>query len=294
MTGSDDRRRVVAIARPGLDETQRLVDALGDSIDVRVVETETPDDVEQAVVDAVRDGAEAIASVGGDGALNLVADAVVRNGFDIAVAPVPAGTVNLTAHLLDVATLERAADAISTRSTVTMDVGETPHGVFVINASSGYDAAVIDDAHDHSDSVLGRVRFLVAGVRRLRRDRPVPVRVTVDGRNVFDAPAMSVIVMNVGERGSERFHVAPDAEFDDGRLDVLVLRTDSAPRIAGLVWRLARRFGLPDRDAVRAQGQEIRVQWARPVPSQRDGDPDAELRSTTVRIRPSALRIHGR
>ena len=86
-----------------------------------------------------------------------------------------------------------------------IDVGETEQGIFVMNASTGFDAAVIDDADDHSDARFGQLTFLRAGLRRLRRESAEHVRVEADGEVVFDGRSMSVIVMNVGQRVSDSY-----------------------------------------------------------------------------------------
>ena len=85
---------------------------------------------------------------------------------------------------------------------------------------------------------------------------------------------------------------APDCRADDGVLDVMVVRADTIQRMAATVWRLIRRRDVPDRDAVRGRGAEVRVEWATEVPSQRDGDADDPIRLLTATCRPGALSIH--
>lgn len=293
MAGNEARRLVV-IGQPAMDEIDEFVALFDDepSIDVDVVTTESPDEVDAAVADAVERGADCIASVGGDGSNNLVVSAMIRAGSDASFVPVPAGTVNLVAHVLGIDTAQDAADAVRAQRTRTIDVGETEQGIFVMNTSMGFDAAVIDDADDHSDARFGRLSFLRAGLRRLRRESGEQVRVEADGELVFEGRAMSVVVMNVGQRGSDSFHVAPAAEPDDGILHVMVVRVETIRRMVTSAVRLLLRREVPDRDAVRGRGAAIEVVWAHSVPSQRDGDADEAIESLTAACRPDALRIH--
>ncbi len=294
MGAEEVNRRVVVIARPDMPETDEFV-ALFDNeatIDVDVIITETPGEIETAVARAIEDGADSIASVGGDGSMNLVVGAMIRQGADIAVAPVRAGTVNLATKVFGLDDAQGTADAIIARRSRVIDVGETDQGVFVLNASIGFDAAVIEDADDHSDARFGQLRFLQAGLRRLRRESGDQVRVEVDGVVEFDARAMSVVVLNVGQRASESLYVAPDAEPDDGVLDVVIVRVDTVRRMVATVWRLIRRRDVPARDAVRAQGARITIAWAHEAVVQRDGDTDDPVRRSTVTCRAGALRIH--
>ncbi len=230
--------------------------------------------------------------VGGDGSMNLVVGAMIRQGAEMAVAPVRAGTVNLATKVFGLEDARGTADAIVDGRSRLIDVGETDQGVFVLNASMGFDAAVIDDADDHSDARFGQLRFLQAGLRRLRRESGDHVRVEVDGVVVFDERAMSVVLMNVGQRVSESLYVAPAAEPDDGVLDIAIVRVETVTKMMATVWRLIRRRDIPDRDVVRAQGGRITIEWADEAVVQRDGDTDDPVRRTTVTCRTGALRIH--
>lgn len=287
-------RHLVVIAQQGMAEVDEFVALFdGDSeMSVEVITTESPKEVGGAVTAAVESGADSVASVGGDGAINLVASALVEVGSETALAPVPAGTVNLATQVLGLEDARATADAVRSGRSRVIDVGQTEQGIFVLNASTGFDAAVIDDADDHSDAYFGRLAFLRAGLRRLRRESGEIVRVEVDGEVVFDGRAMSVIVMNVGQRVSDSLYVAPDAEPDDGQLDVLVVRADTIRRMAATVWRLVRRREVPEREGVRARGVDVGVAWRWPVASQRDGDACEPIATLTARCRPGALRIH--
>ena len=294
LTNDGASRHLVVIAQPDMVEVDEFVNLFADepTVSVDVITTQSPDDVDAATAEAAAQGADSVASVGGDGAINIVASALVRAGSDMVLAPVPAGTVNLATQVLGLADAQATADAVIAGRSRSIDVGETEQGIFVLNASTGFDAAVIDDADDHSDARFGQLSFLRAGLRRLRRESGVHVRVESDGDVTFDGRAMSVIVMNVGQRVSDSLYVAPDAQPNDGVLDVVIVRADTVRRMAATVWRLVRRREVPDRDAVRAQGCKVRVDWANEVASQRDGDADDPIRTLTATCRPGVLRIH--
>lgn len=292
-------RTVDAVFHPDdesvVDEFQRLLadataaDGDGEVWTVTRHTATTETEVARLTADAAGD-ADAVAAVGGDGSVSLMLAGMADSGVPLVI--VPAGTVNLTAQLVGTGTVERAAAALAASETVTVDLGaDTAAGdaLFVINASSGYDATVIDEGEDHSDVRFGRLVFARAAIRRLRRDAPKAVRVVVDGETVFDGRAMSVIVMNAGQRASASLDVAPDAEMDDGRLDVAVSRVSTIPGAARVIWRLARGSEVSAVDVIRAQGEAIDVEWSTDVDVQRDGDPTGRSRSLRYRVRPSAL-----
>lgn len=286
---------MVVIARPGNGVAAAFADDVRSSdIEVSLVEQDDPQGVVDAAADAARSGADFVSSVGGDGSINLVAEGLLsaQRSHDAAIlAPVPDGTANVINHVLGLDSPADTVEAVQRRSSRTIDVGETDAGCFVLNASSGYDAAVIDDGADHSESRLGRFEFLIAGARRLRRDAPRRVRVTCDGESVFDGRAMSVIVMNFGQRGGDSFDLAPDARIDDGLLDVATVRCSTLLRTVWVFARLALGRSIDPRDVVRAQAARIDVEWERPVVTQRDGDAGARFARVRYEVRPESLRI---
>ena len=290
-------RRVVAIAQPDTEEAIAFVAAFDgvEGVDVELIETTGEEEVHEVVGRLVDEGVATIASVGGDGALNLIIGGLRdagEAGRRVAVVPVRAGTVNLVSKTLGLDDLDTTVEAIVADRTREIDVAESERGVFVLNSSTGYDAAVIGDAADHSDAALGQARFAIEGIKRLRHDHPTHVRVTCDGEVTYDGPAMSVVTMNIGERASKGFSVAPDAELDDGVLDVAVIKAESLRRFLGVIVKLALRRDVERRNLVRARGAEIEIEWAGEVASQRDGDADDPVTSLSVRTHHRALRVH--
>ena len=286
---ADSPRTLRAIFKPDKSAVvDELVDALaGTDWVVERMPTDDPDDVSRFAAEAAPSGADAVATVGGDGSLSLMLDGMLDGGLPLLI--VPAGTVNLTAQIVGIDTVAAAAAALVAGETRRIDLGLDGHETFVINASSGYDAAVIDDAHDHSDARFGRLHFAVAAVRRLRRDRPRSVVVEVDGDVMFDGRAMSVIVMNAGQRASKSLDVAPDAAMDDGLLDVAVSRVATLPAAARVILRLVRGNEISRSDIVRSQGRTVDVRWGSEQATQRDGDGTPPRRSISYGIRPDAI-----
>lgn len=290
------------------DEFVALLRQADPSTPAKVVDTNSADEVTEAARRAASSGARSVTAIGGDGTVNLVAPGVVGSPTTLAVAP--AGTVNLLGKLVGITSFTDTVDAMAADRRDQFDIGEVSAGsdstgsaessaatsaatgMFVINASSGFDATVIDDAADHSDARFGRLRFFVAGVKRLRRYRPRSVAVEVDGERWFDGRAMSVVVMNVGQRASADFDVAPDARPDDGRLDVAVVRCSSIVRTAVVALRLVTGRPVPPDDVVYGQGERIVVTWEQEVTTQRDGDARSAASRLEYSVRPRAMAVY--
>jgi diacylglycerol kinase (ATP) len=84
----------------------------------------------------------------------------------------------------------------------------------------GFDAVVNERANRWSWP-RGQMRYNLAIARELPVFRPLPYRLELDGE-VWDTDAMLVAVGN-GPAYGGGMHITPDAQYDDGLLDVLVV-----------------------------------------------------------------------
>ncbi len=269
------------------DELEQFLEALGDRSAVDVIEPHGFDEFVGALTDAAM-SADVVAAIGGDGTQRTAAHAL--KGSTASLAVVPAGTVNLFARVLGITSIDDAAAAIRSGRRRTLDTGLVDDDTFVLNASTGYDAAVMQRVDD-SAKRWGRLGYFITGLRTLSTQRAIHVDVTVDGEVLYEGRAMTVMVTNVGERGSADFTVAPGSAPDDGLLDVVVQRSDTASAMLRTLWALQRGRRPGADDLVVAHGRTIDVRWSAPVPAQRDGDATDQLTEVHHQVDPGSLTV---
>lgn len=266
-------------------ERTEAADAL--SIDATEIRPDDADGLADAADEAVADGADVVAAIGGDGTQRTVAEAVSHT--DAAMAVVPGGTVNLLGRVLGIETIEDAETVIESGTTRPFDVGRCDGRSFLLNASTGYDADVIAHVGDRAKR-FGRAGYTAVGLWRLAGAAGAPCRVRLDGEAWFDDDALSVLVLNVANRGSTRIRLVPDAEPDDGFLDVLVIRGRRRSMFR-YGWSLLRGTDPSSDVAVVGRGRQIEVEWEDEVASQRDGDADGTGRRFVYDVDPGALAV---
>ena len=198
--------------------------------------------------------------------------------------------MNLLARILGVDSVESAAAAIMAGTVREIDLGEMDGETFVLNASSGFDAAVMRRV-DESAKRWGRLGYFASGLREFVSHGLEDVTVTIDGSDWFSGRAMTVMVTNFGQRGSADLTGAPGSAPDDGELDVVVQRSDSARTMARTIWMLVRGRRPRPEDLLVGHGRRIDVAWARPVAIQRDGDEVGRSESIRHEVRPGVLAI---
>lgn len=235
---------------------------------------------------ALADGADLVFVWGGDGMVQRCADALADSGVPLAV--VPAGTANLFARNLGIPEdIERAVDIGLGGRRRLVDLGVVNGERFAVMAGAGFDAALLRDVDGASKSRLGRMAYVWSGARRLRRSA-VRGRVKVDGRVVYEGPISCVLVGNVGALFGG-VTVFPDAEPDDGRLEVAVVSADRVCDWVTVLWGAAR--GAPGASAfVRMyRGRSVRARFDRRVPYELDGGERGAADRLRVDVAPHAL-----
>ena len=186
---------------------------------------------------AVQAGAEVIFACGGDGTVTACASELA--GTDVALAVVPAGTGNLLAANLKLPAHPADAVAAATaRGRRRLDVGVVEGRCFTVMAGMGFDAQMLRDTPETLKARLGWPAYVIAAARHLC-ETPMRVSISLDGAPPFTRRARTVLVGNVGGlRGGLR--LLPDAQPDDGLLDVAVLMPPRRRSWLPLAWSLLR------------------------------------------------------
>jgi len=281
-----------------LDRLRRALER--ERIDARIALTEGPGHAGALALDAVAQGFERIAAVGGDGTAHEMvgglADALDASALRrLLLATVPIGTGNDWARSLGVPARLTAAVAMLARGERgDCDLGlvefVSPRGPcrrhFVNVAGAGFDAYVVERLGARKP---GRWAYLMELLRSHRRFVPPSLTLAAPGGAPTRAHALAVFA-TVGGYCGGGMRVAPGARLDDGLLDVTLIRAMSGARI---LWELRRLFdaSLHACEHVSAwTASELEIDAQPPCGVQADG----ELLGVTparVRVLPRAIRV---
>lgn len=246
----------------------------------------TPDDTGTGQARrALEAGAEVVFVCGGDGTVRSVIAGMMDT--QAALAVLPAGTGNLLAVNLglpdDPAEGVRLAVERGRRQ---LDIGEVDGDVFAVMAGIGFDAAMMADASPKLKARFGSPAYVVSAIKHLR-DRPMHVRVVIDDDPPRFYRARTVLVGNVG-RLQGGIRLLPDAEPDNGQMDVAILAPGNLRHWVALAWGiLLRRKKISRMEIIR--GSRISITGDRPQPRELDGDNITPDRALNVTVRPAAL-----
>jgi YegS/Rv2252/BmrU family lipid kinase len=236
---------------------------------------------------AARDAGETVVTLSGDGMVGAVAGEL--QGTDAVLGVLPGGRGNDFMRTLGIPhDVAAACEVIATGHERTIDMGEVDGRPFIGIASCGFDSEANKIANE-TKLVQGNLVYAYAAVRALAAWTPARFELELDGRERLAFPGFSVGACNTRAYGGGMF-VAPDAEIDDGLLDVVMYSQGTKRRF---LYNLTKTFKgrlqeSPSVHVVRAR--EMRISADRPFTMYADGDPIAEL-PATVRVRHRALRV---
>ena len=158
---------------------------------------------------------------GGDGTVNYVVNAMKNKGLDIPLGVIPAGTANDFAGALGMShqPLE-AARQIASGAVDRVDCG-CVNGLYFVNIFSfGIFTTTSQRTPDQRKHKIGKLAYLIEGVKELRAMHAVPLKVVADGQ-AFDFNSLMVLVFNGETAGG--FRLARRSSIKDGLFDCIML-----------------------------------------------------------------------
>lgn len=211
-------------AQVGQQALSLLRDAGVDVLDLSASDARSAVDQGRA---AIESGAiDRLVVGGGDGMVHLGANLCA--GTPVSLGVIAAGTGNDIARELGLPVRDAAASVQRILSGSTRRVDAARHTTatgeqkwFLGVLAAGFDA-VVNERANQLTWPKGPMRYNLAILRELPVFRAIPYTLVLDGERI-DTEAMLVAVGN-GPAYGGGMRVTPDASFDDGLLDVLILR----------------------------------------------------------------------
>ncbi len=251
----------------------------------RVVETTGMEHARSEAKAAVAAG-ETVAALGGDGFLRPLLD--VLKDSDSALALVPGGRGNDLARVLEIPSRPEDAARVAVEGAERLlDVAYVDDTPYLGIAGFGFDSDANRIAND-ARFVRGNLVYLYAALRALVQWKPARFSVTVDGESHAVA-GYSVAVANSRAYGGGMF-VAPQAELDDGLLDVVTVGQSSKVAFLRGLPRVFKGTHLQNPAVATFCGARIEVEADRPFQIYADGDPIGTV-PATLRVEPRCLRV---
>jgi len=222
----------------------------------------------------------------GDGLIGQIGGELA--GGPVPLGVIPAGRGNDFARVTGIPVeIDAAAELLALGTTRTVDVGEVNGCRFLCIASCGFDSECNRIANE-ARFVKGNLVYLYAVLRALASWKPARFELIVDGRRE-ELTGYSVAAANSKAYGGGMF-LAPDAELDDGKLDVVSVSEVSKLRCLANLPKLFKGRHTDNEEVTVRRAEEVEIRADRPFAVYADGDHIADL-PATVRVLPRALKV---
>lgn len=170
---------------------------------------------------------ERVLVIGGDGMIHHSINALARKlrgeQPEIPVGIIPAGTGNDFARALglNLSHPERNLDLYLSTEPRSIDLGEINGVRFGAICSTGFDS-IVNERANQMNWPHGKRKYDLAMIQELPRFKPRQYRITIDGRT-NEVRAMLIAIANGPSYGGG-MRVCPDAQLNDGLLDIMILK----------------------------------------------------------------------
>lgn len=232
------------------------------------------------------DTPELIVVAGGDGTVNYVVNRMKQAGLNLPLGILPAGTANDFAKALGMShdPLEAARQIILGEETP-IDCGRV-NGLYFVNIFSfGIFTTTSQRTPNERKHRIGKLAYLIEGVKEFRAMHAVPLKVVADGRS-FDLNSLMVLVFNGETAGG--FHLARHSSVRDGLFDVVMVEKRNF--ITSTLAMGHYLLGGNPRVVHRLQVRSLDIESTLNEPTDVDGQPGAEF-PLHIECLPGELRI---
>lgn len=232
------------------------------------------------------DAGEIPVVMSGDGLIGQVGGVLAEGNVPIGV--IPGGRGNDLARVLGIpAEISGAVELLAAGSTRAIDVGEVNDRRFLGVASCGFDSDANRIANQ-ARLVKGNLVYLYAALRALAAWKPARFELDLDG-HTHQFTGYSVAAANSKAFGGGMF-IAPNAELDDGKLDVVWVSDVSKLRYLANLPKVFKGRHVDNDEVTVRRASEVTISADRPFAVYADGDHLADL-PATIRLLPRALNV---
>ena len=260
--------------------------------------SERPGQLGDLARQAALGGAELLVVVGGDGSVNEVANGLASLEQRPPIAIVPRGTGWDFVRTVGIPRrIAEAAEVALRGATRTIDLGRATYrawdgtettSVFANVASAGMSGAIAQRANETTKALGGKASYLWATFAVFSRWQATDVALEVDGER-REGRMFDVVVAN-GRFFGGGMTICPDAEPDDGLLDVLTIGDVTKTDLVRTMPKIYRGTHLPHPKAELLRGSVVSVTSDGALPVELDGEQPG---TTPVRfdVLPKALSL---
>ncbi len=285
------RIRIIANPRSGANRNRNLPQLVADNLDHDIFDhelclTKRAGHAIELAREGVEQGFDMVVACGGDGSVNEISSQLI--GTDVVLGVLPAGSGNgFAGHLGLGRDLAKAIRHLNDGVAITIDTCTLNSQPFVNLAGVGFAGAVAKHLHD--SPVRGFWAYFKYTLEETLRYQSQAFDIQVDGRKMerrcFLAEVANAPIYGYG------FSIVPQANFTDGKLEVLLIKDAPKWRYVIESWRFLNRSFHKSTLAECYTCKEVVIASANPIGAHLDGEGFLLEGEARFSIRPASLKV---
>ena len=264
-------------------DVERILRRKGYSFDVKFTQRQLH--ATQITNEALQEGYNHIIAVGGDGTINEVLNGFYQVAYEAERKPslsiIPMGTGSDFGRVLPISTKTdyieklltnsqaRACDVV--RATYTAWDGNPQTRYYINVADVGIGSDTVIRVNKSSKAMGGFLSFLIAFLSSVCFFKSPVFTVEVDGEIIYSGKS-SMVVVNNGKYFGGGMMIAPQAEIDDGYLDVTILEDMRKSEFLMALPSVYKGKHLNHPKIKVARGREVKIQATEKISLEVDGE----------------------
>jgi diacylglycerol kinase (ATP) len=240
----------------------------------------------ELAVKALNDGIKKIIAVGGDGTINEIAGKLLNT--DAALGIIPCGSGNGLARHLKIPLDTVAAIRLLNKSRIMkMDSGNVNGKAFFCTSGIGFDAHI---GKLFADKVKrGFQTYITTTISEFFNYVPVVYRLLINGER-SETKAFFITFANTSQYGNDAF-ICPDANVEDGFLDICILRPFPKYTVIDIGRRLFSKSIQGSKYMERIKAKELIIETDQETIMHLDGEPFIAGKRLEIKVVPFSLNI---
>ncbi len=248
-----------------IDRVRNGLEGIG--VPFEICRTSGPEDAILLAREAAHLGADSVIAVGGDGTVNEVVNGLAGTGTRLLV--IPHGTGNVFAAEVGLPkSVEECLSLLSAGRTISVRLAKAEKRYFLLLASAGFDAEVLERMGSRGKNYLGIGAYLLAGAVHLFREQP-PLWMELQGKERLEAQA---VIVCRGRKYGGGVIMAPSGDLEGNTLHVVALRRLGRVPILRFAWNVLRGRHAGSPDVLFRETTMVLVRSRIPSAAQVDGD----------------------
>lgn len=231
-----------------------------------------------------------VLTLGGDGTLHEVVNACVHTPRTVGILPAGSGDDFAFALGLERNTIQQALEVIKQGNIKTVDTANVNGETFINAFGVGFDADVAYGIYTAPKFLKERNAYFYSIFATLSKLENIPVKVTIDNKQVFNGPALLVSTQN-GPRTGGSFLFSPTAKIDDGLLDVVIAGEFGRLGTLNILPKVLKGAHVGHPKVHIFQGKEVRLEWAKPRPGHMEGELLKPATTFDIHIQTASLHV---